>query len=457
MQRLDGLAIVYYPPTTSRKRLHFKTWPAQYQMRRRPFLEESLIAQQQLYNTNDQACTSDQSNTDTHQNVDVITPRSEGGRLSASAVLSRPSSSHGERSVAGKDGFSKVPHEIMMNILEHLEPTEIISLSMVNKKLRYHTQDNYLWKQILLNEYGDVSVQEESMQVNTVNTKGKWKKSKSTRKQVSENPDWRKVFMRLSTVNVSTKTAIFKGHPGSFYKYRNFDYKDNDIRDTSNVPPGVYDVIWCMRIEKSSLKPIVIFNTDIWLRHNIYLSSYERESKFYYAPNSDDFTHMIDKGWFNFRLPFKVVIARKEQSVDYRYQVHTAINCYLEDEQNIGKSSSKTKNKGPFSVDSVCLRPHIAYDPIRTSSAFEENYLLPESPLPVEIDSNNHILDESVYSDNEYSEYDAQASINEDVRSCADIGSDEHDKKRWSRGSIGKKDYIKKMLLCSGSPDVYVE
>src|SRR5436305_11348 len=44
----------------------------------------------------------------------------------------------------------------------------------------------------------------------------------------------------------------------------------------SNVPPGIYDVIWRMRIDKSLEKPIINFSTDIWIRHDIYLNSYER-------------------------------------------------------------------------------------------------------------------------------------------------------------------------------------
>ncbi|CAG8522289.1 2599_t:CDS:2 [Acaulospora colombiana] len=380
MQQHDGLAVIYYPTVISRKKVYFQTWLTQYHLKRRhSFLDESLNAQ-------------------------LI------------SMLSRPPSSHSERSVVGRDGFSKVPHEIMMNIMEYLEPTEIISLSMVNRKLRAHTHDNYLWKQILLREFGETAIQEEPRQVNT---KGKWKKSKSARKQVPTGPNWKKVFMRL--LNVSTKTAIFKGRPGSFYKYRNFDHKDND--------------------------------------HNIYLSSYERESKFYYAPNPDDFSHVIDKGWFNFRLPFKVVISKKEHSDEYRYQVHTGINCDLEDEQNNGRNSSSiTKNKGPFSVDSVCLRPHIAYDLIRASSPTpEENHLLPDS-LSAEIDHDSHVPDESVYSDTGYSECETQTSVDGDVRSYTDHGSYDNgrNERRWSRESSRKKEYIKKVFLCSGS-DVYVE
>ncbi|CAG8509417.1 5789_t:CDS:10 [Diversispora eburnea] len=228
----------------------------------------------------------------------------------------------------GINGFSKFPHEIMLNIMEYLNPTDIISLAMVNKKFRSHTSDNFLWRQILIREYGERAIQEEPRQ-----------------------------------------TAIFRGYPGAFYKYRYFDCKVNDARELefrnnnrirqnqraydiemtiSSVPPGDYDILWRMRIEKSSCKPIVTFSTDIWLR--------------------------------------------KEQYEDYRYQVHTGINCHLESDDYFG---SRKKN---LKVDSVCLRPHISYDLIQNSAA-DEIYLTASD------NHNNDILpdenrNDSVYNDN---------------------------------------------------------
>src|SRR5437016_2965705 len=121
----------------------------------------------------------------------------------------------------------------------------------------------------------------------------------------------------------------------------------------SNVPPGIYDVVWRMRIDKLFDKPIINFTTDIWLRHNIYLNSYEREANYRYSPDPDEIVKVFDKGWFYFRLPYQIVISKidspkveqsdqSEQSDERRYQVHTGIYCYID---SLSKSSSI---KGPF-------------------------------------------------------------------------------------------------------------
>ncbi|CAG8796822.1 17677_t:CDS:2, partial [Gigaspora rosea] len=98
---------------------------------------------------------------------------------------------------------------------------------------------------------------------------------------------------------------------------------------------------------------------------------------------------VFDKGWFHIRLPYKIVIAKKDQFDDRRYQVHTGISCYAED---LPKPKS---SKGPFSVDYVCLRPHIAYDHV-------------ENPPIIEHLENDY---ESIYSDNEFYDYDARNNI----------------------------------------------
>ncbi|RIA87587.1 hypothetical protein C1645_777041 [Glomus cerebriforme] len=51
------------------------------------------------------------------------------------------------------DNFMKIPHEIMLIIMYFLDGTSLLNLSMVNKKLRYHTQDNLLWLEVCLREY----------------------------------------------------------------------------------------------------------------------------------------------------------------------------------------------------------------------------------------------------------------------------------------------------------------
>ncbi|CAH1759852.1 23590_t:CDS:2 [Entrophospora sp. SA101] len=238
-----------------------------------------------------------------------------------------------------KDGFSKIPHEIMMYIMNSLEATDIISLSMVNKKIRSHTRDNYLWKQIVLEQYGKNVIEEEPK---NLYRRGKWKRSKG--KLIFAEPNWLRAYMRLSTVKVTTKSAHSRGKSGAYYRFKDFDKKNdeesppgNKIKEkqrsfnieitVSNVPPGIYDIIWRMKIDKITCKPIIHFNTDIWLRHDIYLNSYERESKYKYSPNPDELSTFYDKGWFHFRLPYQIIINKKEQFDDRRYQIHTGIIC----------------------------------------------------------------------------------------------------------------------------------
>ncbi|RIA84365.1 hypothetical protein C1645_742385 [Glomus cerebriforme] len=380
MQQQNGLSIIFYPtyPST-RKRLHIHTWPTEYESKIHNRMNNIIINTKNLEHSS--SSNSSQQNQQLKENVeqqviqndDII--QEEGNNFV----------------IAGNDGFSKVPHEIMMMIMDDLEVTDIISLSMVNRKLRAHTQDNYLWYQILLKKYGEIAIQDYNNRLLSLNhpRKGKWK---CKPKQIPSTTNWQKVYMSLSTVKIKTKTAFSRGRPGTFYRYRDFDVKDNEPSNNrvrqkqrsfniemtiSNVPPGLYDVIWRMRIDKFPEKPIIHFSTDIWLRHDIYLSSYEREAKYKYSPDPEELARAYDKGWFHFRLPYQIEIAKIEHSEDRRYQVHTGIYC---DTEKLTKSSSI---KGPFSVDYVCLRPHIPYNhcPISNNitaenegEIFDDNY-----------------------------------------------------------------------------------
>ncbi|GET04938.1 hypothetical protein GLOIN_2v1626788 [Rhizophagus clarus] len=367
MQQQDGLSIIFYPtfPST-RKRLHIYTWPTQYETKihnreqqppQQPQQEE-VVKEEKDYQQQEEI-TEQQQQQQQQQQLQQAVQNDDVQEEGNDCVI------------AGNDGFSKVPHELMMMIMSDLEVTDIIALSMVNRKLRAHTQDNYLWKQILIKKYGETAIQDYNNRLlpSSNSRKGKWK---CKPKQIPSVTNWQKVYMSLSTVKIKTKTAFSRGRPGTFYRYRDFDVKKDidqcnnklrqkqrcfDIEMTiSNVPPGTYDVIWRMRIDKFPKKPIITFTTDIWLRHDIYLSSYEREAKYKYSPDPEELAKAYDKGWFHFRLPYQIEIAKIEHSDDRRYQVHTGIYCYTE---KLNKSSS---NKGPFSVDYVCLRPHIPYN-----------------------------------------------------------------------------------------------
>ncbi|CAG8687008.1 7568_t:CDS:2, partial [Dentiscutata heterogama] len=174
MQQRDGLAIVFYPTSPSRKLLQFHTWITEYDLKYHHSFTETIPT-------------------------------------TSIATISSSQKTQEER--IGKDGFSKVPHELMMIIMDNLEATDILSLSMVNKKLRAHTQDNYLWRQILIRNYGESVIKDEPKHPSR---RLKWKRTKRN-KQPQVEPNWQKVFMKLSTVKVSTKTAISRGKPGAYY------------------------------------------------------------------------------------------------------------------------------------------------------------------------------------------------------------------------------------------------
>uniref|UniRef100_A0A1D1YE94 F-box/WD repeat-containing protein A n=1 Tax=Anthurium amnicola TaxID=1678845 RepID=A0A1D1YE94_9ARAE len=356
MQQQDGLSIIFYPTFPSaRKRLHIHTWPTQFESHNRKDFDYSSFSNQQRQEQQIQLQREEEE-----ESIKLLQCDDDDDDKQEEII---------DCVIAGNDGFSKVPHEIMMMIMNDLEVTDIISLSMVNRKLRGHTQDNYLWKQILIKKYGESAIENHNESLSSSNPrKGKWK---CKPKQIPSTPNWQKVYMSLSTVKIKTKTAYPKGRPGAFYRYRDFDIKDNDTCNNrlrqrqryfniemtiSNVPPGTYDVIWRMRVDKCPEKPIINFSTDIWLRHDIYLSSYEREAKYKYSPDPEELAKVFDKGWFHFRLPYQIKIAKIDNSDDRRYQVHTGIYCYTE---KFTKSSSV---KGPFSVEYVCLRPHIPYN-----------------------------------------------------------------------------------------------
>lgn len=416
MQQKNGLSIILYSTLSTKKRLQFHTWTTCYYCKQH---NRSLI-KNKIDNIIEGGCSNQPPIQQQEGRVNVEQQQNDSITI-----------------IPGNDGFAKVPHEIMMNIMDNLEVNDVLSLSMVNRKLRAHTHDNYLWRQILLSQYGEIAIQnhQDKLLLNN-HRKGKWKRTKN--KQIPSVPDWKKVYMRLSTVKVKTKTAFSRGRPGTFYRYRYFDHKDNEPSNRikqkqrsfnieitiSNVPPGIYDIIWRMKIDKSIERPIVHFSTDIWLRHDIYLNSYEREAKYKYSPDPEELVKVFDKGWFLYRLPYPIEISKIENSEDRRYQVHTGIKCYTE---NITKNSSV---KGPFSVEYVCLRPHIPYDdcPINNS----------------DLNGSEIVCNDADY---DYDSMDESFSAVQNNSSCINSVIDcERNTKRNSFGNLKKNKRLSKIL-----------
>lgn len=224
MQQQDGLSIIFYPtfPST-RKRLHIFTWPTKYETkvhhRGIKYPDYSLISSSQQHQQQQEE---EKEKKVYYQQQEEIT---EQQQQQQQAVQNDDIQEEGNDCVmAGNDGFSKVPHELMMMIMNDLEVTDIIALSMVNRKLRAHTQDNYLWKQILIKKYGETTLKDYNNRLLSSSNprKGKWK---CKNKQIPSVTNWQKVYMSLSTVKIKTKTAFSRGRPGTFYRYRDFDIK----------------------------------------------------------------------------------------------------------------------------------------------------------------------------------------------------------------------------------------
>ncbi|RIA87586.1 hypothetical protein C1645_777037 [Glomus cerebriforme] len=81
--------------------------------------------------------------------------------------------------------FTSIPHEIILIIIEYLDydAHDIAALSRVNRKLRYHTKDNFLWCKLCLKYFPD-----SLLELSNKLTKNE---------QNGQTKDWKKIFRQL--------------------------------------------------------------------------------------------------------------------------------------------------------------------------------------------------------------------------------------------------------------------
>jgi len=68
-------------------------------------------------------------------------------------------------SLLSRDFISLLPHEIAIQILQHLAPNEIAKLAIVNKSWYIACTNNWMWRGIVEREYGKEGVVERSKRI----------------------------------------------------------------------------------------------------------------------------------------------------------------------------------------------------------------------------------------------------------------------------------------------------
>ncbi|RGB34602.1 hypothetical protein C1646_786579 [Rhizophagus diaphanus] len=214
------------------------------------------------------------------------------------------------------ENFMKIPHEIMLIIMNFLDGITLLNLSMVNKKLRYHTQDNLLWLEVCLREYP----------VNMMNiVKDK------RRTPLIHNYKWLdiwKEFDRKNYTYVFTEKENF-AIPHRWYESTSDKNHPKTIKTNHeffelfavfvSIYPGTYELIWEMKIGKIHEGCNFKFNTKV-VDHN-----WNKILKTYsYKPNPEEFKGMSNKGWCNFKVPNKIVIEH-EQHVKTEFRRYTTL------------------------------------------------------------------------------------------------------------------------------------
>ncbi|CAG8501849.1 8087_t:CDS:2 [Funneliformis mosseae] len=213
------------------------------------------------------------------------------------------------------DNFMKVPHEIMLIIMNFLDGISLLNLSMANRKLRYHAQDNLLWLEVCLREY-------------PVNMMGIVKDKKRTLVQDYKWMDIWKEFDRKNYTFVFTEKENF-AIPNRWYESTSDENHPKVIKTNHeffelfvvfvSIYPGTYELIWEMKIGTIHEGCNFKFNTKV-IDHN-----WNKILKTYsYKPKPEEFKKMSKQGWCNFKVPNKIVVEH-EQHVKTEFRRYTTL------------------------------------------------------------------------------------------------------------------------------------
>ncbi|RGB34603.1 hypothetical protein C1646_742712 [Rhizophagus diaphanus] len=219
------------------------------------------------------------------------------------------------------DVFTNIPHEIILIIIEYLDydAHDVAALSRVNRKLRYHTKDNFLWYKICLEYFpADLS--------NKLQTKDWMKKFKElywyrhkiifaekieSSKLISYG--WRPKSGQFSDINIDRKHPnIVRAIQESF---------DMDIRFES-ISPGIYEILWEMNIYNLLRAQRFQFITKIF-HNNCDFTTIKEYSD---TPSPEAFKIISDRGWFTYRIPKRITIGQN-QIISAKFIGHAKM-CY---------------------------------------------------------------------------------------------------------------------------------
>ncbi|CAG8535098.1 5465_t:CDS:10, partial [Dentiscutata heterogama] len=281
-----------------------------------------------------------------------------------------------ETSIEATELFSKMHHEIILNILKELDLTDILAFCMVNRRCRLHTQDPYFWHYILKRDWKDwigfekvlkrynidpeLTEKFKSIDDDTLNLKRAYMTLATFKYPMSERRDestdgagswWDNEEFKL----IPSKESEF----GSVIKQRT---KLFQLQVCIKYPSrGWYDVVWRLKIDKLSGEPEFGFYTTV---DTMDFKDQRTSTQVYkYIAQKSDFTRVIGKGWFCFILPYPILIepyksVRNPKDMSLR----KTTNCLLELTTFNKNARWGHSSDNGFTIDYVALRPHVHYD-----------------------------------------------------------------------------------------------
>ncbi|CAI2165986.1 19879_t:CDS:2 [Funneliformis geosporum] len=230
------------------------------------------------------------------------------------------------------DIFTNIPHEIVLIIIKHLDYNahDIAALSsvrfflyfpvFVNRKLRYHIKDNFLWYKLCLLYFPD-----------------------NLSSEYGQTKDWMKIFRKLywknHTIvfaeNIEEKELVSCGWFPKFGQFSDIktDYAhpkivraiqesfEMDVKFES-ISPGIYEVVWEMNIYNLQRAQRFQFVTKIFQKNYDLVTIKEYSD----TPSPEAFKRISDKGWFKYRAPKRIIID-KDQIISTKFIGHAKM-CF---------------------------------------------------------------------------------------------------------------------------------
>ncbi|CAG8648201.1 3612_t:CDS:2, partial [Ambispora leptoticha] len=214
-----------------------------------------------------------------------------------------------KRVYSSHDIFTLFSPEIIFHILGQLTLTDIFAVALVNKHLCEYTRDNYLWRLVCLNQFGDSFVKETitKLKKNSNQIQCNWK-------QICIE-QYRKTAFLAEKCEITSfwydESGIVKTNARDAYILNNEKSKcgktvlipsRDELLSTvlENVPAGTYRVIWRMRVHHLQ----VLKGTKFIARKSKFAPK-----KYVYEPKYYDYSeNTLGKNFVDYQLPFKLEI-----------------------------------------------------------------------------------------------------------------------------------------------------